>query len=442
MFTQLFSVTAILATIAIHTASAIPTISQVGAKFFTSDGNQFYIKGVAYQLTVGDPLVDTNQCQLDAALMQQLGANTIRVYHVDAGSNHDGCMSAFSDAGIYLFVDLDTFTTAINQEDPMFNQTQLNDFEAVLDAFQGYDNLAGVFVGNEVLNFANGSTAAPYIKAAARDVKAYRDSKGYRPIPVGYSAADIPALRPFLQNFLACGGDASETVDFFSLNVYEWCGDSSYTISGYSQLEANATGYPLPIFLSETGCNTVPPRTFGDQAAIFGSEMANTWSGAIIYEWIEEANNYGLISYGPEVAATATEGVGGFIRSGTPTPISPDFTNLKNQWATLTPTGIALSAYSASVSGLSTPACPTSTPNGWLVNGNAALPSIGQTGAATAITASATGGSPSGTAGSTASGTGSAPSASATKSTANGGREVVGMTIALAIVMLSFIVWL
>lgn len=70
---------------------------------------------------------------------------------------------------------------------------------------QGYDNLAGVFVGNEVLNFglflsdsalvsadlvilANGSTAAPYIKAAARDVKAYRDSKGYRAIPIGYSA--------------------------------------------------------------------------------------------------------------------------------------------------------------------------------------------------------------------------------------------------------------
>ena len=47
--------------------------------------------------------------------MQQLGANTIRVYHVDASSNHDGCMSAFSNAGIYLFVDLDTFNTAIDQ---------------------------------------------------------------------------------------------------------------------------------------------------------------------------------------------------------------------------------------------------------------------------------------------------------------------------------------
>ena len=41
---------------------------------------------------------------------------------------------------------------------------------------------------------ANGSTAAPYVKAAARDVKAYRDSKNYRDIPVGYSAGKLYSL--------------------------------------------------------------------------------------------------------------------------------------------------------------------------------------------------------------------------------------------------------
>ena len=45
--------------------------------------------------------------------MKTLGANAIRVYHTDAKGSHDACMKAFSDAGIYAFVDLDTFNTYI-----------------------------------------------------------------------------------------------------------------------------------------------------------------------------------------------------------------------------------------------------------------------------------------------------------------------------------------
>ena len=133
MFSQAVLIVAAVAITALRTVSTIPTISAVGAKFFTSDGDQFYIKGmsawegfpwefsdklgvgIAYQLTDSDPLIDTTQCQLDATQMQDLGANTIRVYHVDATADHSGCMSAFAAAGIYLFVDLDTFTTQIEQ---------------------------------------------------------------------------------------------------------------------------------------------------------------------------------------------------------------------------------------------------------------------------------------------------------------------------------------
>lgn len=45
--------------------------------------------------------------------MSELGANTIRVYHVDPTADHDGCMKAFADAGIYVLADLDTFDTYI-----------------------------------------------------------------------------------------------------------------------------------------------------------------------------------------------------------------------------------------------------------------------------------------------------------------------------------------
>jgi hypothetical protein len=305
-----------------------------------------------------------------------------------------------------------------------------------MDAFAKFDNTLGFFVGNEVIALNNQSLAAPYVKAAARDLKAYRAKKGYREIPVGYSAADISELRPMLQDYLACGSNSSESIDMYGLNAYEWCqaGDNLQT-SGYANLNALAQGFNVPIFFSETGCNTGRPRLFEDQSAILGSAMNDLWSGAIIYEWIEEANNYGLISYGAPVAATATGSniEGGFSRAGKPTPVAPDFTNLMSQWATNTPTGVALSAYKPS---LSPPACPSSKSGGWLVNGNVALPSVGQKLLTPSTTGSLTGtGAPTGT--------GSATSPTNTKQGgANGGREIAGMSAGLVAVMLGFMYWL
>lgn len=217
---------------------------------------------------------------------------------------------------------------------------------------------------------------------------------------------DVAVLRPMLQNYLACGSNSSETVDFYGLNAYEWCGQSTYETSGYQFLQKNASDYDIPIFFSETGCNTPKPRTFDDQAAIFGDQMADTWSGAIIYEWIQEANDYGLISYGPTAAATATGSgvVDGYTRQGTPTPISPDFDNLSKQWATLSPSGVKESAYSPS---LTPPACPSYTSGAWEVNGNAALPTLGQVFDDAVSSSFASGGSGSASGQSSATGTGS-----------------------------------
>ena len=93
-----------------------------------------------------------------------------------------------------------------------------------------------------------------------------------------------------LQNYLACGDDPSINADFFSLNVYEWCGSSTFKQSGYSILEQNASSYNIPIFISETGCREPRPRLFEDQASIFSKDMANTWSGAIVYEWVRASH--------------------------------------------------------------------------------------------------------------------------------------------------------
>ncbi|KAK3170625.1 hypothetical protein OEA41_002706 [Lepraria neglecta] len=437
MFAQTLSF-AVLAAASIASAADAPTISAVGSKFFFSNGTQYYIKGIAYQLTDQDPLIDKEQCTLDANMMADLGANTIRVYHVDPTADHDGCMTAFANAGIYLFLDLDTTDTQFNQSLPSWNQTQLSAFEAVLDTFQGYSNLAGVFVANEAMTMLNGSDTAPFIKAAIRDVKSYRQSKNYRDIPVGYSGADIPSLRPMLQNYLACGDDAADAADFFSLNVYEWCGESSFDGSGYSQLVANATGLQIPIFISETGCRIPKPRTFDDQDSILGTDMENTWSGAIVYEWIEESNDYGLISYGPKVDPMSnTAALDGYTRSGTPSPVTPDYSNLKSHWATLHPTGVALSAYSASAASLTPIACPSMTPNGWVVNPTASLPSLGET---LDLATTSTGGLQSGKPTSTAKKGAAAVMKPA--SVMMGGNEVAGMGISLICVMLGFLFWL
>jgi hypothetical protein len=165
--------------------------------------------------------------------------------------------------------------------------------------------------------------------------------------------------------------------------------------------------------------------------------MNEQWSGAFVYEWIEEANNYGLVSYGSSVAATVTGSniQDGFTRSGSPTRVLPDFTNLQSQWATLTPAGVASSAYALST--ITPPACPSSTAGGWLVNGDVALPSVGETQQVSSL-ASVTA-----TTISTPSGTGSAASATATKKGgASGGKELAGMSAGLVAVMLGFVYWL
>lgn len=86
---------------------AVQTIEIQGSDFVNSvTGDRFQLLGVAYQpggssgynpASGVDPLSDGAVCLRDAALMQQLGVNAIRVYNVDGNLNHDECASIFNE---------------------------------------------------------------------------------------------------------------------------------------------------------------------------------------------------------------------------------------------------------------------------------------------------------------------------------------------------------
>lgn len=139
-----------------------------------------------------------------------------------------------------------------------------------------------------------------------------------------------------------------------------------------------------------------------------------------------------MCTSGPKVDPKKfTDALDGYPRSGTPTPIAPDYSNLKRQWATLTPAGVKSSAYTPSKK---PPACPTSTVGGWEINGDVPLPTLGQVLDRASISSQAS---------KTATATRSAATATTTgKGSATGGREIAGMGAGLVGVMLGFIVWL
>jgi 1,3-beta-glucanosyltransferase GAS3 len=87
-------------------AAAVDPLEIQGNVFVNpKTGTKFHLLGVAYQpggsagyepTTGKDPLSNGDICMRDAALMQILGINAIRVYNLDPNLNHDMCASIFN----------------------------------------------------------------------------------------------------------------------------------------------------------------------------------------------------------------------------------------------------------------------------------------------------------------------------------------------------------
>ncbi|PTB47011.1 uncharacterized protein TrAFT101_003554 [Trichoderma asperellum] len=306
---------AALVALAATTVGAVKPLSIKGTDFVDADGNKFQLVGVAYQpggssgydpKSGKDPLSDADTCLRDAALLQVMGVNAIRVYNLDPNLNHDECASIFNAAGMYMVLDVNSplVGESITSFEPWtsYYEAYSNRTFAIAEAFSNYPNTLLYFSGNEVINdIPSAQFVPPYLRAVTRDLKNYIKKNIKRQIPVGYSAADVRDVLWDTWNYLQCSepnddGDMSRA-DVFALNSYSWCGpDATYKSSSYDVLTDNFQDTSVPVFFSEYGCNTPMPRYWNETQAIYGPDMTPVFSGGFVYEYTEEDNHYGLVN--------------------------------------------------------------------------------------------------------------------------------------------------
>ncbi|PHH76278.1 hypothetical protein CDD80_1659 [Ophiocordyceps camponoti-rufipedis] len=327
-------VAAALAALGASLVAAVPSLEIRGTDLVNpATGAKFHIAGMAYQpggssgynpQAGKDPLSTPDNCLRDAALMQILGVNTIRVYNLDPNANHDECASIFNAAGIYMIIDVNSplVGESMTSYQPWtsYYAAYLNHTFAVIEAFAGYPNTLIFFSGNEIINdLSSAKEVPPYLRAVTRDLKNYIKNNVQRKIPVGYSAADVRDVLWDTWNYMQCSGeDEASRADVFALNSYSWCGpQATYESSTFNALTEGFQKSSIPVFFSEYGCNQPAPRYWNETTAIY-NQMGHVFSGGVVYEWTQGSNEYGLVKL-----------------DGDGVRILSDYDRLKSQWANL-----------------------------------------------------------------------------------------------------------
>jgi len=239
---------------------------------------------------------------------------------------------------------------SISRATPTWTSNLLNLYLGTINAFLKYDNVLAFNIGNEIVTDVPSSASAPFIKAAARDVKAYLKSKSSSAL-VGYASTDGAGWRDPLADYLSCNS-ADTSIDLWGLNDYRWCGASGSVSSSYQESLTAFANLPVAAYFSEYGCNT-DTRTWTEVAAIYGdSSVAQVYSGGVAFSYFptNDAKDFGITT----------------LNGDTVTPTA-EFDNLVTALSKIT-TFINTPAKSAATQP-SFPACPPAS-GSWIASGS------------------------------------------------------------------------
>ena len=306
-------------------------ISVHGQYLYKPDGSRFFMKGMAFPV----PLKEVYNGTAWIGLLEQLHSydldyNTVRIYSMDPEIDYSEFFRAAAKFGVYVIVPLTSRAgdgvLGRNTPAPRCYKQKLYEYGiSALRNYMRYSNVLAGLLANEVMNTEDTWTAAPCIKAYARDLKLYMHRRNWRPLPLIYAAQHsgigslgIDGTMWLTLNYLTCrSGDdntrgriaasreeeVASSIDIFGVNIESWCSSQSSfirnedgTAGSYYSLWLDLHQSTVPLVFTEMGCShTLFDRDNGlhtpegtrdwKQVHSVLHDMSDTWSGFCAYAY-------------------------------------------------------------------------------------------------------------------------------------------------------------
>ena len=187
----------------------------------------------------------------------------------------------------------------------------LNFGQHVVNLFSPHPNVLLFTVGNEIINSLPRWSAAPCVKAYARDIQRFQRqcsaSDHSRVVPLLYAAADN-AIAHFSaeendrlkMDYLTCpvagDEDGERAIDVMGVNLFRFCSDQCTFRSCESAMVVGAfAASPIPVLLTEYGCSSftwhinhtarVGVNAFQETRLLYSPAMTGVFSGGCAYTY-------------------------------------------------------------------------------------------------------------------------------------------------------------